>query len=266
MKEIRHLLTPKNIFNLNILEIYKSDSDFEVYVKEQNHNYFSLTEIELEDYKNILKSNYYDVIFMDYNTPNNNLIFDIVDYTLKNSGKGLLSLENDDSFSLMGFESYKTMNNNYIYKNIDVVGFKEEEKRKQEEEKRKQEEEKRKQEEEKRKQEEEKIKQEEEKRKQEEEKRHKEKNLIWLKKVEKIKIEQKKPKNSILNSKTKEYSFGSLSINEQKIKRKPKPKKSLVVKEKPKNNINKVNIKKELPKKVKNNINIRPKRGSRPKL
>lgn len=259
MKEVSQLLIPKNIFNLNVLELCKSDSVFEGHVFKNNNNYFSLTKEEIKSYKNLLKPNYFDAIFMDYDLPDNLLsdLFTLINYSLKNNGKCLLYINIDNTIKLEGFDLYQSTNENFIYKNIDVLGFKLEKETKEKEEKLKKEKE--------RKQKEEKLK------KQIETIEKEKKDYDYSKKInqltEKETITVKPPlKPKIIVKNNKNYSLGSLSTKEKKPIKKDLNKEILIKTEKPKNNINKVNIKKELPKKVKNNINIRPKRGSRPKL
>lgn len=259
MKEVSQLLIPKNIFNLNVLELCKSDSVFEGYVFKNNNNYFSLTKEEIKSYKNVVNPNYFDVIFMDYDLPNNLLsdLFTLINYSLKNNGKCLLYLNIDDTSKLEGFDLYQSTNENFIYKNIDVLGFKLEKEAKEKEEKLKKEKE--------RKEKEEKLK------KQIETIEKEKKDYYYAKNVEQLTEKQTitvkpviEPKIIVKNNRN--YSLGSLSIKEKKSIKKDSNKEIVIKTEKPKININKVNIKKDKPKKVKNNINIRPKRGSRPKL
>ena len=94
MKEIRHLLLPKNLFNLNVLELCPANEDFKEYTNTHKHNYFSLNDEEINDYKNIIKPNYFDVIFMEIELTNemSDQFFELINYSLKNKGKCLINI------------------------------------------------------------------------------------------------------------------------------------------------------------------------------
>lgn len=291
MKEIRHLLLPKNLFNLNVLELCPTNEDFKEYTNTHKHNYFSLIDEEINDYKDIIKPNYFDVIFMENELTNemSSQFFDIINYTLKNKGKCLINISTDVLTIPSLFEKYDVNEDNFIYKNIDVIGYKRQEllikqeelrkikelkkqiELKKQEELQKQIELKKQEEVRKKKELEEELKRQKQLEKEKELKNKNEyekglKNL--LEKLEKLDSTQpiKPKKNVVIKNKPKNYSVGSLSLNEKKPTEKPKSKKITLKKETPTKEIKKVNIIKQTLNKVKNKISIRPRRGSRPKL
>ena len=80
MKEIRHLLLPNNLFNLNVLELCSTNEEFKELTNKRKHNYFYLNSEQIDNYKNIIKPNYFDVIFMDSELTNEILVqlFDLI--------------------------------------------------------------------------------------------------------------------------------------------------------------------------------------------
>ena len=287
MKEIRHLLLPNNLFNLNVLELCSTNEEFKELTNKRKHNYFYLNSEQIDNYKNIIKPNYFDVIFMDSELTNEILVqlFDLIQYSIKKSGRCLINLNKDVTTIPTDFEIYDVNDEFFIYKNIDVLGYKRQEELWRQEKLRKEKEleEKLRKEEELRKEKEleEKLRKEEELKKEKElkEKELKEKELKnnndykkglknLFDKLEKIDStpSPKSKKNVVIKNKPKNYSVGPLSLNEKKPTKKINSKKIKVQKEKPTKKTKKVNIVKQTLNKVKNKLTIRPRRGSRPKL
>ena len=266
MKEIRHLLLPNNLFNLNVLELCSTNEEFKELTNKRKHNYFYLNSEQIDNYKNIIKPNYFDVIFMDSELTNEILVqlFDLIQYSIKKSGRCLINLNKDVTTIPTDFEIYDVNDEFFIYKNIDVLGYKRQEELWRQEKLRKE------------KELEEKLRKEEELKKEKELKEKELKNNNDYKKglknlfdkLEKIDStpSPKSKKNVVIKNKPKNYSVGTLSLNEKKPTKKINSKKIKVQKEKPTKKTKKVNIVKQTLNKVKNKLTIRPRRGSRPKL